>query len=141
MPQSRPGLAQPPSKPTMSRTGSTQAHGWSVVAAALAQLRSRRFVILCRIRDSIVQDGSSAESAMSKVSQCLRRFAHRIPDGCRAYAEPLGQPEKSLTVGAGIGGHRSQFALLKESVVIVQDWDVGQPDAGHGKRPAAIERT
>jgi hypothetical protein len=76
---------------------------------------------------------------MPEVSQCLWRLAHRIPHGCRAYAEPLGQTQKRLPIRTCIRSYRSQLAFLKKSHVIVQRRNVGQPDTCHGKGSAPIE--
>jgi hypothetical protein len=57
------------------------------------------------IKTSVVQHGSSAESTVLEVGQCAWRITHWIPDGCRAYAKSLGQPEERLPVRAGIRGH------------------------------------
>src|SRR5512133_2224097 len=125
----------------MFGTGSPVGDAWSVAVAASAQQRSEQFVILWPKEGAalVVQDGGSAESAMPEVSQCPWCLTHGIPHGCRAYAEPLRQAKKRLPIRARVRGHRSQFALLKESLVVIQRGNVGQPDPCYSKRSAPIE--
>ena len=97
-------------------------------------------VILRESKALIVEHSGPAELAVFKICQRPRCFAHRISDGRRAYAQPLGQSQESLPIGAGIRRYRSQLSLLKERVVIVQSGNVGKPDTGDSECPPAVER-
>jgi hypothetical protein len=77
---------------------------------------------------------------MGQVGESLRRFAHGVGRRLGTDSKPVGQPEELLAVGARVRRDAAEGPLLEQRGVVVEDRDVGQPDAGDRQCATTVER-
>jgi ABC-type transporter Mla MlaB component len=87
------------------------------------------------------EDGGTVYPVGGEVGQCCVGLVERVGGGDHVEGVFCSEAQEVVTVLAGVGCDAADLPFLEQVLLVVQDWDVGEVDAGYGQGAAAVERS